>query len=125
MAKTKGAKNGINGATVDKKKFEELCKIQCTEEEIANVFGVSIFTINRFCKQQYGKSFKKAYPILSAEGKTSLRRYQMRLAEKNAVMAIWLGKQYLGQKDVIEENVSEKIEIVNDIPKSEKNDLDE
>ena len=30
----------------------------------------------------------------------SLRRSQFRLAENNATMAIWLGKQYLGQKDV-------------------------
>lgn len=35
-------------------------------------------------------------------GKISLRRSQWRLAEKNASMAIWLGKQYLGQRDVVE-----------------------
>ena len=27
---------------------------------------------------------------------------QFRLAEKNAAMAIWLGKQYLGQRDTFE-----------------------
>jgi hypothetical protein len=27
----------------------------------------------------------------------------MKLAEKNATMAIWLGKQYLGQKDSVDE----------------------
>lgn len=32
----------------------------------------------------------------------SLRRIQMKLAEKNASMAIFLGKQYLGQRDVVE-----------------------
>ena len=29
----------------------------------------------------------------------SLRRSQFRIAETNPTMAIWLGKQYLGQKD--------------------------
>ena len=29
----------------------------------------------------------------------SLRRTQFRTAEKNTAMAIWLGKQYLGQKE--------------------------
>ena len=38
-----------------------------------------------------------------------MRRSQFRLAEKNATMAIWLGKQYLGQKDTVdEENAAEK-----------------
>lgn len=32
----------------------------------------------------------------------SLRRTQFKLAEKNPTMAIWLGKQYLGQRDNIE-----------------------
>ena len=32
-------------------------------------------------------------------GKASLRRTQFRMAETSAAMAIWLGKQYLGQKD--------------------------
>lgn len=35
-------------------------------------------------------------------GKISLRRAQFRLAEKNANMAIWLGKQYLRQTDTID-----------------------
>ena len=38
----------------------------------------------------------------SAKGRTSLRRYQFKLAEKNAAMAIFLGKNYLGQKDYFE-----------------------
>ena len=33
----------------------------------------------------------------------SLRRSQFKLAEKNATMAIWLGKQYLGQRNHKEE----------------------
>jgi hypothetical protein len=32
---------------------------------------------------------------------------QFKLAEKNASMAIWLGKQYLGQKDQVETTIAE------------------
>ena len=41
----------------------------------------------------------ETYEQKSASGKVTLRRYQLRLAEKNAAMAIWLGKQWLGQTD--------------------------
>lgn len=49
-------------------------------------------------------------PVTFAEkrktGKISLRRMQWRLAEKNATMAIFLGKQYLGQRDNVDVNVT-------------------
>jgi hypothetical protein len=44
-------------------------------------------------------TFSETYKNKSQLGKTSLRRMQFRLAEKNSSMAIWLGKQYLNQKD--------------------------
>ena len=41
--------------------------------------------------------------------RTKLRGYQLELAKRSAAMAIWLGKQYLGQKDTVdEENAAEK-----------------
>lgn len=46
--------------------------------------------------------FSETFAIKRGKGKISLRRSQFQLAEKNASMAIWLGKQYLGQKDVVE-----------------------
>lgn len=36
----------------------------------------------------------------------ALRRAQWRLAERNAAMAIWLGKQYLGQRDIVEQAIA-------------------
>ena len=60
-------------AEISQIEFEKLCGLQCTQEEICGWFGVT--------------------------DKISLRRAQFRLAEKNANMAIWLGKQYLGQSD--------------------------
>ena len=43
--------------------------------------------------------FSDVYKRLSVKGKISLRRYQFQQAEKNTTMAIWLGKQYLGQTE--------------------------
>ena len=84
---------------IDQKQFENLCGLQCTEEEIADFFDCSVDTISRWCKRTYSESFAEVYKKKSSKGKISLRRAQLRLAEKNASMAIFLGKQYLGQKD--------------------------
>ena len=79
--------------------FEELCNIQATQEEIAAVFNCHEDTIRNWCKRTYGTEFFEVYKKFSSGGKMSLRRAQMRLAETSAAMAIWLGKQYLGQRE--------------------------
>lgn len=89
---------------IDQKQFENLCGLQCTEEEICDWFGVTDKTLSSWCKRTYGGSFSETHKRFRAPGKISLRRAQLRLAEKNAGMAIFLGKQYLGQKDNPEEN---------------------
>lgn len=86
---------------IDKKIFENLCGLQCTLEEIAGVFDCSVDTIERWCKREYRETFAEVYKKHSAKGKMSLRRIQFKLAEKSAAMAIFLGKNYLGQKDSI------------------------
>lgn len=84
---------------IDEKNFESLCGLQCTLGEIADFFSCSEDTIERWCKRKYNLSFAEAFKKHSGKGRISLRRAQFRLAEKNASMAIWLGKQYLGQSD--------------------------
>lgn len=84
---------------IDEKQFKGLCSIQCTLEEISNWFKCSEDTIERWCKRELKMSFADAYKKYSVGGKISLRRYQMKMAEHNVTMAIWLGKQYLGQSD--------------------------
>ena len=42
---------------------------------------------------------REAWLAAKDEGKASLRRIQMQLATKNAAMAIFLGKNLLGQSD--------------------------
>ena len=97
---------------IDKKIFENLCGLQCTLEEIAGVFDCSVDTIERWCKREYGETFAEVYKKHSAKGKTSLRRIQFKLAEKSAAMAIFLGKNYLGQKDNIIETDEQTLQAV-------------
>lgn len=91
---------------IDQKIFESLCAIQCTESEICSVLGVCEDTLNKWCKRVYKMTFSDTFKSKSGVGKSSLRRNQFRLAEKNATMAIWLGKQYLGQRDVVEQTIA-------------------
>lgn len=84
---------------IDKAEFEKLCALQCTYPEICAWFDVTDKTLNAWCRNIYGMSFSDVFAIKREKGKVSLRRYQFQLAQKNASMGIWLGKQYLDQKD--------------------------
>ena len=87
---------------IDKKQFENLCGLQCTLLEICDFFDVEDDTLNSWCKKTYGTTFSEVFKQKRGKGQISLRRMQWKLAEKNPTMAIFLGKQYLGQKDKIE-----------------------
>ncbi len=87
---------------IDQKQFESLCAIQCTEEEICAVLDVSDKTLNEWCNTRYKKNFSEVFQEKRKYGKASLRRNQWNLSQSNPTMAIWLGKQYLGQKDKFE-----------------------
>ncbi len=101
--------------------FEKLCGIQCTKEEICSVLNVSEKTLNRWCKRTYGENFSPVFAKKRMFGCSSLRRMQWKLAEKNATMAIFLGKNYLGQRDNIElatTDMSKVDELLNEIKKN-------
>lgn len=100
-------KGGRPPKEVNFKIFEGLCKIMCTEEEICSIVGVCADTLNVKLKEHYGEGFSEIYKKFSAFGKASLRRVQFRLARTKPGMAIWLGKQYLGQKDRMEVSLEE------------------
>lgn len=93
-------KRGRPRIEINQKYFENLCKLQCTLAEIAGFFDCSEDTIQNWCKEKYGDIFSAVYKKHAEAGKISLRRNQFNLSKTNATMAIWLGKQYLGQRDV-------------------------
>lgn len=99
---------------IDKNQFESLCNLQCTLEEIAGFFKCCDDTINNWCKSTYGDNFSVVFKRYSQNGKISLRRHQFRLAEKNPSMAIFLGKQWLGQSDKMEMDIPVAIQIEKD-----------
>ena len=102
-------KVGRKQIPIDKTQFEKLCSMQCTLEEIASFFDCCDDTINNWCKKTYNDNFSGIYKKKSASGKIALRRMQWKLAEKNTSMAIFLGKQYLGQRDNIEIDNSKEL----------------
>lgn len=95
---------------IDQKQFENLCGLQCTRDEICSFFDVTDKTLTRWCKETYGEGFSAVFQEKREIGKISLRRNQWKLAEKNAAMAIFLGKNYLGQKDAQDITISKDID---------------
>lgn len=90
---------------INQEQFEKLCALQCTLSEIASWFKCSEDTIERWCQRTYKQGFADAFKVYSADGKISLRRFQFKQAEKSYAMAIWLGKQWLGQREVVEAQI--------------------
>lgn len=100
MAEKKKSKPPVKAdKMIDAYTFEQLCSIQCTLQEIAAFFLVSPAAVENWCIRRYKKPFAECFAQFSAKGKISLRRNQFRMSENNPTMAIWLGKQYLGQTD--------------------------
>lgn len=101
-------KGGRPRKAIDWEQLEKLCAIHCTGEECASVLGVSYDALNDAIKRKGYSGFPEYFKKYSGPGKASLRRMQFRAAESgNATMLIWLGKQYLGQRDYKYEPLSE------------------
>jgi len=80
--------------------LDKLCAMQCTESEIAGWFDVSVDTVERRVIEKTGIGFAEYFKQKRGKGKVSLRRKQMQVAlDGNPTMLIWLGKQYMDQKD--------------------------
>ena len=112
---------------IDYTTVEKLANIQCTQDEIASFLGISTRTLQR--DEQFMELFNRG----RENGKMSLRRMQWKHAEKSVPMAIWLGKQYLGQRDKVEytddgmksinENINNIANLLNN-PKPNRSDED-
>lgn len=93
-------------AEIDKKEFESLLAIQCSQGEIVAYYQYKLGsmcdeTIRRFCLREYGKSFSEVAEEKRAVGKISLRRAGFELAKKNAAVHIFYCKNYLGMTDKV------------------------
>ena len=113
------------------KRFKELCGVFATRDEICADMGLSPKTLNRLINEHLHDeinpdsdepvTFQDAFSIYSAAARGSLRRKQFELAMNgDRTMLIWLGKQYLEQKDTkqtveIEDDNTNAEEAINDI----------
>lgn len=118
------ARMGRPPIEIDEKNFTKLCELQCTEEEIAGFFECSVDTINNWCKKMYDMTFSETYAQKATRGKIALRRIQFQHAAKNATMAIFLGKQWLGQKDKVEQTATIEVEDLSPLADMLKDDTD-
>ena len=79
--------------------LERLSRLNCTMPEISAYFDIPLRTLeDKFTNEP---EVRKAIEKGRATGMLSLRRKQIQIMEdtNNSTMAIWLGKQMLGQTD--------------------------
>ena len=93
------ARAGRKPVQIDLVELEKLCSLQCTDQELADWFGVSTRTIeNRRKRPEFAQAIQRG----RSKGRISVRRAQMKMLESgNGSMGVWLGKQLLGQRDTI------------------------
>ena len=96
----------------DKKEFMNLVGMGCTQEEICWWFRddtgkpANVDTLSRWCKRTFGENYQEYYKKNGGMAlKISVRKSQLKLAEKSAAMAIFLGKNYLNQTDKFEQGI--------------------
>jgi hypothetical protein len=99
-AKKEPAKMGRPLHPIDWDQVDALCKIQCTQDEIASVVGCHRDTLDDRCVLEHDITFSKYFKAKSLKGCASLRHRQFQAANLgNVPMLIHLGKNILDQKD--------------------------
>ena len=103
----------------DKKTFQDLVGLGCSQEEICWFFRdetgkpANVDTLTRWCKREFGMTFQEYSQQNGGIAlKIKLRKNQIELSKKSAAMAIFLGKNYLGQKDNIIETDEQTLQAV-------------
>ncbi len=96
--------------------IKELASYMCSKQEIGRIIGCSESTIQR------NQLAQEAYELGVAQAKKTIRKTQFDIATKlnSSIMAMWLGKVYLGQSDKVQntdDNVPLPIYDIVDEPK--------
>jgi hypothetical protein len=91
-------------AEINLEEVEKLAAMQATDADLAAFFNVTTRTIER---RRLEPEFAEALERGKNKGRLTIRRAQLKLLEAgNTAMAIWLGKNYLGQTDRTEVNTA-------------------
>ena len=88
---------------IDFQYLKTICQRPISSEDIAAIMKVSKDTLERAIKKEYGIGFAAFKEENLAGLRLTILDQQIAIMKKgNASMAIWLGKQYCGQKDKTE-----------------------
>lgn len=91
------AKPGPEPKTINWEQFEDLASMQCTQEEIAAFFKISLDTLERILKRDHNTNLAEYWTKRRFMGRVRLRKAQFGIVEKMgpgaAAMAIWLDKK--------------------------------
>src|SRR5579862_1918543 len=99
MNSGKQSRPGRRARRIDLTELEKVCALQCTDEEIASFFEVSVRTIER---RRKNPAFAEVMERGRAKGRLSLRRSLWGVALKgNPAANIFLSKNLLGYKDYL------------------------
>src|ERR1017187_3427746 len=94
----KRAGAGRKPSSIDLGELEKLCSLQCTDEDVAGVFGVKGRTIER--RRQREPAFAAAMGRGRAKGRVSMRRgLHVQALKGNTAALIFLAKNVLDYRD--------------------------
>ena len=92
---------------IDMEKLAKLAQLPIRAEDIGYVLGVSTDTLSRRIKEAHDCTFAEYLDQKRATIRYNLMAKQFEVALKgDKTMLIWLGKQYLGQRDKSSSEVS-------------------
>lgn len=92
--------NGAPRKEVDMEQLDKLLKLGCTIKECASFFYMSRDCLTRKVKEATGQTFEERKEELGEYRKIKLRENLLNMSEKNAAVAIFLAKNWLGMCDV-------------------------
>jgi len=123
-ARENGLKGGTLPTPINWDVFDGLCRIQCTQVEIAGVLKCSVDTLERRVQDEKGMGYAEYYALKSSEGLASLRRVMYKVAmgdvtrgkEPDVQMLKRLGEVHLGHSSKLDVKVGGSVTITSANP---------
>lgn len=107
MRKREKKKCGRPKKEINWKKVDEYLRAQCDGVGIASLLGMNPETLYKACKEYNKMGFSEYSALKRSEGKELLRFKQFQTAlDGDKTMMVWLGKQYLDQKERSDANIN-------------------
>lgn len=97
---------------IDWDKVDQYFICGCTITQCAAGIGCSVDTLERRCRSEKNAEIAQYHQQKREKGNLAIHHAQFEKAikEKNPTMLIWLGKQRLGQKEILDEKITKEIE---------------